>query len=168
MLAGMSLAIVMAIRRGTPSAVLRDLGNLLLMYVMTWAYLAFVQFLIIWAENLPHEIAWYLVRARDEWIGMAQLLVLLMFVVPQLLLLSRRFKETPHLLGGLAAGMLMMSLIYAWWLVLPSVHAREHAWLWFAPVPLIMLGGLARLLVPRIRARADERTSSRGQEESHV
>ncbi|MBV9891735.1 MAG: hypothetical protein JO090_12715, partial [Rhizobacter sp.] len=36
----------------------RDLGNLLLMWVMTSAYLAFMQFLVIWAEDLPREIAW--------------------------------------------------------------------------------------------------------------
>ena len=59
MLAGMAAAIMLVARIGkcTAPALFRDLGNLLLMYVMTWAYLAFVQFLIIWAENLPHEIA---------------------------------------------------------------------------------------------------------------
>ncbi len=29
------------------------LGNLLLAFVMLWAYLSFSQFLIIWVENLP-------------------------------------------------------------------------------------------------------------------
>jgi hypothetical protein len=32
-----------------------DLGNLLLSFLMTWMYLEFVQFLIIWAEDLPRE-----------------------------------------------------------------------------------------------------------------
>ena len=36
-----------------------DLGNLLLMYVLVWAYLAYTQYLVIWSENLPHEIHWY-------------------------------------------------------------------------------------------------------------
>ncbi len=31
----------------------RDLGNLLLAFVMLWAYLSFSQFMIIWSENLP-------------------------------------------------------------------------------------------------------------------
>ena len=44
-----------------------DLGNLLLMFVMTWAYLAFTQYLIIWAEDLPNEIAWYLPRVETSW-----------------------------------------------------------------------------------------------------
>jgi hypothetical protein len=167
MLAGMSLAIVIAVRRGAAPAVLRDLGNLLLMYVMTWAYLSFVQFLIIWAENLPHEIAWYLVRAG--WTGMAQLLALLMFFVPLLLLLSRRFKETPQLLGSLAAGITAMSLVYAWWLVLPSVPQPRHGWIVFAPLPLVALGGVAWLLAMRNRGQAAKAAATaETPEESHA
>ena len=56
------------------TSVFRDLGNLLLMYVMTWAYLAFTQFLIIWAEDLPHEIVWYIVRMQGGWLFIAWLL----------------------------------------------------------------------------------------------
>ncbi len=36
--------------------VLNDLGNLILAFVMLWAYMSFCQFLLIWVENLRHEI----------------------------------------------------------------------------------------------------------------
>ncbi len=36
-----------------------DLGNILLAFVMLWAYLSFDQLLIIWAGNLKEEIPWY-------------------------------------------------------------------------------------------------------------
>ena len=39
---------------------LHDLGKLMLAFVMFWAYVAFSQYLIIWAGNLPEEIPWYL------------------------------------------------------------------------------------------------------------
>jgi hypothetical protein len=39
--------------------VFQDLGNLLLAFVMLWAYISFSQYLIIWAGNLPEEIPWY-------------------------------------------------------------------------------------------------------------
>jgi len=168
MLAGMALAIVIAVRRGTPPALLRDLGNLLLMYVMTWAYLSFVQFLIIWAENLPHEIGWYLARVRDGWLGMAQMLALLMFFVPLLLLLSRRFKQTPPLLGALAAGICVMSLLHAWWLVLPSVAQPRHGWMAPAFPPLIVLGGFVWLAAMRSRGEAMEDVAATTPEKSHV
>ncbi|HKU78789.1 MAG TPA: hypothetical protein VJQ42_03010, partial [Rhodanobacteraceae bacterium] len=59
--------------------VLHDLGNLLLMFVMTWAYLAFTQYLITWAEDLPNEIAWYLPRVETSWHAVALLLVAIHF-----------------------------------------------------------------------------------------
>ena len=43
-----------------------DLGNLMLAFVMLWAYMGFSQFLIIWSGNLPDEIGWYLARPLPE------------------------------------------------------------------------------------------------------
>ena len=45
-----------------------DLGNLMLAFVMLWAYLSFSQFLIIWAGNLKDEIPWYM-TARFRRLG---------------------------------------------------------------------------------------------------
>ena len=41
---------------------LPDLGNLLLMFVLAWSYLAFMQYLTIWIADLPAETAWYIPR----------------------------------------------------------------------------------------------------------
>ncbi len=46
------------------------LGNLLLTFVMLWAYLSFSQFLIIWSGNMPEEISWYM-SARPRKLGSA-------------------------------------------------------------------------------------------------
>src|SRR5207253_7682934 len=60
MLGSMAFAVAAARRQGRMGGETGgDLGNLLLMYVLVWAYLAYTQFLIIWAENLPREISWY-------------------------------------------------------------------------------------------------------------
>ena len=42
------------------------LGNLLLAFVMLWAYMSFCQFLIIWSGNLTEEIPWYLRRTSGR------------------------------------------------------------------------------------------------------
>ena len=47
----------------------QDLGNLLLAFVMFWAYMAFSQFLLVWVENLAQEIPWYLHRTTGSWSG---------------------------------------------------------------------------------------------------
>src|ERR1043166_4270825 len=44
----------------------RDLGNLLLTFVMLWAYCAFSQYLLIWSGNLGEDIKWYL---RERAVG---------------------------------------------------------------------------------------------------
>src|SRR5260370_33742409 len=78
----------------------RDLGNLLLAFVMMWAYLSFSQFLLIWSENLPEEIPWYLRRTRGGWQWLAFLLIVLQFAPPFVLLLSREIKRNPQRLAA--------------------------------------------------------------------
>lgn len=40
----------------------KDLGTLILTFIMSWAYLAYFQLLIIWAGNIPREVTWYVNR----------------------------------------------------------------------------------------------------------
>ena len=53
---------------------LHDLGNLTLAFVMLWAYVAFSQYLLIWAGNLPEEIPWYVHRLQFGWQAVGLLL----------------------------------------------------------------------------------------------
>ena len=160
MLTGLALAVLL-IDRGAARARLPDLGNLLMMYVLTWAYLAYVQFLIIWAADLPHEIAWYLRRSAPGWQAVAWVLVVGHFAGPLLILLSRHAKAAPAIMGMLAGALLAAHLLDCWWLVLPSVqHLTRHA-LWLAPLVAAALLLLAWL------ALADGRRD-RNKEKGHV
>jgi hypothetical protein len=47
---------------------LNQLGDLLLAFLMLWAYMSMAEILIIYAGNLPHEINWYLHRMRGGWL----------------------------------------------------------------------------------------------------
>jgi hypothetical protein len=100
----------------------KDLGNLILAFVMIWAYLAFSQYLIIWAGNLPEEIPWYLHRLHKGWQYMAILLVLFHFALPFLLLLSRNLKRNPKILIAVALGILLMRLVDLYWMVAPEFY----------------------------------------------
>ena len=112
---------VPAIARG-----FQDLGNLLMMYVLTWAYLAYTQFLVIWSENLPREIAWYVPRLQTGWVNLALALVVLHFALPFVILLSRRAKRAPRFLAALASVLLAANLLQVAWLVLPSAAGAAH------------------------------------------
>jgi hypothetical protein len=128
-LAGLTVGIVAATLAGVrrpgvyPPGVFRDLGNLLLTYVLMWAYLAFTQYLIIWAENLPDEISWYLPRVETAWSWVGGVLILGHFFVPLLVLLSRNAKNAPVVLGALAGALLVAHVFDVFWLTVPSVHA---------------------------------------------
>ncbi|MCS0585295.1 hypothetical protein NX784_27305 [Massilia pinisoli] len=142
MLTGLALAVLL-IDRGAARGRLPDLGNLMMMYVLTWAYLAYVQFLIIWAADLPHEIAWYLRRGAPGWQAVAWVLVAGHFAGPLCILLSRHAKAAPALMGVLAGALLAAHLLDCWWLVLPSVPLVTHHWLWLAPLVAAGFGLLA-------------------------
>ncbi len=145
MLAGLAFAIVLHAFSDNPPArsMFRDWGNLLLMYVLSWAYLAFTQYLIIWAENLPHEIAWYLPRLESGWWWVGWLLILGHFFLPLLILLFRNAKEAPRLIGSLAVGLLAMHAVEVWWLVMPSLQRPGVHALWLAPLLMIAVSAFA-------------------------
>lgn len=155
-LCAFSFAIVCAwLSRGAredAASVFQDLGNLLLMFVMTWAYLAFTQYLIIWAEDLPNEIVWYLPRVQTSWRLIAIFLIVFHFALPFLVLLSRRAKRVPRSLGLLAAMLLFAHLVDAFWLVTPAFRPRGFSVQWSDLFASAALGGIWLALFLRIMA----------------
>jgi hypothetical protein len=122
--------------------VLNDYGNLLLTFTMLWAYLSFSQYLIIWAGNLRDEIPWYLSRAQGGWAWVALGLIVFHFAVPFLLLLSRFVKRRAQILGWVAAGLVVMSVVDIFWLTVPAFERAGpefHMTDWLA---MVGVGGL--------------------------
>jgi len=103
----------------TPSR-FQDLGNLMLAFVMLWAYLSFSQFLIIWSGNLVEEIPWYLRRLRGGWQYVALALIAFHFFAPFFALLFRDTKRKMGLLMVVAAAIIVMHLVDLSWMVLPA------------------------------------------------
>jgi hypothetical protein len=97
-----------------------DLGNLMLAFVMLWAYLSFSQFLIIWAGNIKDEIPWYISRAFGGWGVIAVILIVLHFALPFLLLLQRGVKRRLRMLSLVAGMLIVLSLVDVYWLVAPA------------------------------------------------
>lgn len=132
-------------RRQPPELTARfqDLANLLLAAVMFWAYVAFMQYLIIWSGNLPEEIVWYLRRSQGGWQTIAWLLILFHFVLPFALLISRRVKGAPQILVGVAGLVLFGRLVDVYWLVGP-LHREQGSFAlhWLDATALIGIGGL--------------------------
>jgi hypothetical protein len=121
--------------------VLNDLGNLVLAFVMVWAYLSFSQLLIIWSGNLPEEIPWYLHRIGGGWKFVAMALAVFHFAVPFLILLGRGNKRQLPRLAALAAGLLFIRMVDIFFLVAPtfSEHFTLH---WLDLAAMVGVGGI--------------------------
>jgi hypothetical protein len=128
-----------------------DWGNLLMATLLTWCYVAFAQFLIIWAGNLPAEISWFKHRTEGPWSWMPSLLAVFGFLVPFPLLLSRRYKASVGGLAFVAVMVLLSQGLYTAWLILPAAgHLSGPGWLLVSA--LLVAGGAA--LVDRFCATA--------------
>ena len=96
-----------------------DLGKLLLAFVMFWSYVAFSQYLIIWAGNLPEEIPWYLRRLHGGWGWIGVALIALHFALPFLLLLPEGANRNARVLVSVATLVVLMRFVDVYWLVRP-------------------------------------------------
>lgn len=119
------------------AAHLHDLGKLLLVFVMLWAYFEFSQLVIVWSGNLTDEIPWYLRRFATSWGWLGVMLIVLEFIVPFLLLLSRPLKRNVIALCCVVGLIIFMRWVDLMWIVMPNYyqHGFRITWMNFI-VPL--------------------------------
>ncbi len=109
-------AVALASWSGLLRGVAREGRALLLIPAGCWAFLAFVQFLIVWSGDLPREIGYYIARAAGlgrvaEWF-----LIGAGLLVPVLAQLSRTARPL-----AIAAGLVVAAhLVEMYWLVTPA------------------------------------------------
>jgi hypothetical protein len=118
-----------------------DLGNLLLVSVLFWAYISFSQLLIIWSGNLPEETAWYVRRTEGGWQWIALALALFQFAVPFVCLLSSDVKRHTRRLALVAAVILFMHMVDVFWVVMPAFYRNGLSVHWLDLTALIGVGG---------------------------
>jgi hypothetical protein len=119
-----------------------DYGKLMLAFVMIWAYFGFSQFLIIWSGNMPEEAEFYHRRLHGGWQALSLAVVLLHFVLPFALLLSRDLKRSARLLGGIAILVLAARWLDLYWQVGPSLHPDGATVHWLDLAATLAVGGL--------------------------
>lgn len=102
-----------------------DLGNLMMAFVLLWAYMSFSQFEIVWSANLPEETPWYLHRTGDGWQALALFLVVFHFVLPLVVLLRRKTKRNISFLAKVAVGILIVRFAEIYWLIAPAFNQGE-------------------------------------------
>jgi hypothetical protein len=87
---------------------------------------SFAQLLVNWIGNTQEDVTWYVHRSHGGWRVVSVLLIVLHFFVPFVLLLFQPTKRNLRPLARLAAGLLVLRLVDALWMVAPS-SPTEHA-----------------------------------------
>jgi hypothetical protein len=140
--AGLAYGIAMTVLARPHARAVAGYGALLLATLLLWAYMHAMQYIIIWAGNIPKEVTWYLRRETGAWLFVLWGVVLLQFVVPFFAMLSGRVRNRPYPLLLIAGGTLVLRVVESLLFVLPSADARG-AVLWLAiPATLAATLGL--------------------------
>ena len=130
-----------------------DQAKMLQSLLILWAYLDFMQLLIVWQSDLPKEAAWYLARSSGLWGVLAGLTAVAHFLLPFLALMIPRVRRSRRGLIATTTLLTVMAIIRGWWLVLPA-HAHGINWIDIAAVLTfsgITIGLLLRGPVPSWR-----------------
>ena len=134
---------------------LHDIGKMIFAFSIFWMYLFWSQYLVIWYGNIPEETSfvvarlgsqfiqdtWYMegfwTRISEPYARVTLFAWLLLWVLPFWVLLGRRPKKTPSILGTIAAGSVFGFWIERYILVTPSLVSPEDV---LAGAPVTPLG----------------------------
>ena len=120
-----------------------NLGKLLLAFTAFWAYMAFSQYMLIWAGNLPEELQWIVTRSRGVWRPVGQLILFGQFLIPFFLLLSRDLKRSPPALAAVAVWILFIHYVDLYWVVMPAAGIDQLGLHWTHFTAFVGIGGVS-------------------------
>lgn len=115
------------------------LGGLLIAVLLLWAYLAFMQYFILWSGNLPQGVAWYRVRGGSGWV-IVEYAIAILALVPLFLLFFTPIRKGRVWLIGLCLVVMFGKVLEFAWLVLPTT---ANAGLGAGSLMLAMVGLVA-------------------------
>jgi hypothetical protein len=138
-LAGISFAILLGLWKSRGRAPLAAAG-VLVTAILLWGYMHAMQYIVIWAGDIPGEVRWYLERGRGGWWLLAWAVFGLQGLLPFAALLSPSVRNSCAAMVILALLTLAMRLAENAWLVLPGL-----AGLSWAAAPLILAASAAML-----------------------
>jgi hypothetical protein len=97
-----------------------DLGKLMFAFLVFWAYISFCEFFLIWYAAIPEETTYFHHRwDMPMWRTVSISLVVIKFIVPFFLIMSRNAKRNLGLLGLGAAWIATMHVVEMYYWVMP-------------------------------------------------
>ena len=138
-LAGISFAILLGLWSERGKAPLAAAG-VLVTAILMWGYMHAMQYIVIWAGDIPAEARWYIERGRHGWGALAAILYGLQGLIAFGALLSPLVRNSSKAMIVLAAMTLVMRVVEQAWLVLPGLPG-----IGWPVAPLILAASLAML-----------------------
>ncbi len=109
---------------------LHDLGKLLFGFCTFWAYIWLSQYLLIWYANIPEETTFYLLRTGPDWVVLFGLNLILNWVLPFMVLLSRSAKRNERVLLSVCFVVLAGRWLDLFLIIMPeTVGAPSIGWI---------------------------------------
>jgi hypothetical protein len=99
-----------------------DHGKLLFAFMVFWAYIGFSQYFLIWYSNIPEETAYFVHRSQGGWEILSMLLIILHFIAPFPILITRTVKKSTIGLAVMAALLLFTQVLDMIWIIRPMVY----------------------------------------------
>jgi hypothetical protein len=123
--------------------------------LLAWGYLHAMQFIVMWAGDIPDEVGWYLARGTNGWEFATAILFVIQGIGPFFATLSPSVRSSRNSMVAIALITLAMRPIEAAWLVLPEQNVGWAAWP-LALVALVAMAGLGAAATAALqRRRAD-------------
>lgn len=151
-----------------------QLGNLLLAFVLFWAYVHFGQLLIIYSGNLPPEISWYLHRIAGNWKWVVGWIAFFLFFTPFYALLFRPVKKNIRRLRVVALMVFATMPVAVFWYIKPTFFPTGINIHWLDFATFFTLGGIwflafaAGLIAHPLLLRNDPRLHYEKKEVAHA
>ena len=104
-----------------------SIGQLMLAFVVFWAYVTFSQYFLIWNANVPEETFWYNLRelnhdgTTNQWWYVGLVILFGHFFIPFCALLSYRYKITHHIIRRIAIWNLSIILVDICYNIMPAL-----------------------------------------------
>lgn len=117
-----------------------DLGAIVFVALLSWMYLSFMQYLVIWSGNVSSKAVWFVQRTEGAWEGFGIFLIV-MHVILLFLLMVPGLKRIRGVMVGIAIVILVMRLFDLYWVIQPTFEPNFTLAWWAIALPLGM-GGL--------------------------
>lgn len=104
---------------------LDDLGKITIGFALFWGYIWYCQYMLVWYTNMPEETPYYALRMHGGWGHVAKVCIALCWAVPFFVLMPKRARRSPAVMGRVAVAVLIGQVANWYWLIGPTVMG-EH------------------------------------------